>query len=98
MVTPTNIEAIRAAAGPPSGQPSGKTEPLSRESVVTDRVDFSEQGQIIAELAALIEDLQTNELRRERVEEAKQQIREGTYKLTEVVTQVAGRIAGSVIA
>jgi len=94
MVTLNNIEALRPTAAPTSGTSARRTPPAAETP--QDEVSFSAESRAAAEIAKLLEATRESEVRRERVEEAKQNIREGAYRLQSVVTSVAARVAGAI--
>lgn len=63
-------------------------------NVARDGVQFSEAAQEASSVAKFVELSESDsDLRQERVAEAKQNIEDGTYRVGQVVLQVAARIA-----
>ncbi|MBI1319389.1 MAG: hypothetical protein GC168_10655 [Candidatus Hydrogenedens sp.] len=94
MVTLSNIEALRPTTAPASGSSLRRTD--TPPEAPQDAASFSPESRAASELAKLLEQARQSEVRQQRVEEAKQNIREGTYKLQSVVTSVAARVAGAI--
>ena len=58
-----------------------------------DSVELSTTAQRAADAARFQQEDKTSEIRTERVEQAKARIEEGSYRIQEVVLQVAGRVS-----
>lgn len=74
----------------------GATEPTRKDApqAPADAVQFSsksEEAAAVARIRARAEERQS-EIREEKVQQAKQRIEEGTYRLQEVLLTVAGRL------
>ena len=97
MVTVGYIQGLREPTAAPSGA-------LRNRGIVVpetaptgeDRVEISPEAREASAVARLAAEIKDSEIREKRVEEAKQRLEEGTYRLVEIVNVVAARISGVV--
>jgi anti-sigma28 factor (negative regulator of flagellin synthesis) len=68
----------------------------TRRMEAHDSLDISAGARQASEVSQLARRPQGSEIRQEKVEAAKQRIQEGSYKMTEVILEVAVRIAGQI--
>ncbi len=69
----------------------------TQDMALRDGVEISQEAQRAAEAERLLGQVEkTNEVRAERIAQAKENLEQGTYKVQEVVLQVAARISGYV--
>ena len=77
----------------PRGMGSRDPKYAKQVDLIKDGIEFSAEAQEAAETARISKLAQIkSEIRDARVEEAKQKIREGTYKVADVVNDVAARL------
>jgi anti-sigma28 factor (negative regulator of flagellin synthesis) len=97
MVALAGIQALGGNA-PLSAKRTEEAANREPQAVAEDHVDLSPESLQAAVLARMAADLADSEVRREKVEEAKRQIQEGTYRVVNIVNVVASRISGIVAA
>ncbi len=95
MVALAGIQALGANA-PLSAKRTEDVANREPQAVAEDHLDLSPESLQAAVLARMTADLADSEVRREKVEEAKRQIQEGTYRVVNIVNVVASRISGVV--
>ncbi len=95
MVALAGIQALGANA-PLSAKRAEEAPQRESQAVAEDHLDLSPESLQAAVLARMAADLADSEVRREKVEEAKRQIQEGTYRVVNIVNVVASRISGVV--
>lgn len=94
MIGIQGISAIQEPNGPKSSGP-GRAKDAEKPIVTSnqDGVTISPEAEKAAEAKSVVSDAAAaNELRQERIEQAKERIEEGTYKVQDVVRQVASRL------
>ena len=97
MVGIPSIAGIPEPANP-SGplKPGGRTD-KSKPAGTTDGVDFSAAAQSASAVARLLEDRQdatSQEVRAERIAQARENIEQGIHQVNDVVRIVAARLSG----
>lgn len=92
MVGVPGIGIISGPANPKRADGRGR-QVLFAEAKVQDQVLISDEGQEVSAAAQLVEKGSEGELREKRIAEVWESLEQSTYKLQEVVLQVAARIA-----
>jgi flagellar biosynthesis anti-sigma factor FlgM len=90
MVGIQGIGNVPEPIGPKSG--AGKAKETEKSTVSTDNVSISSEAAQAAEIIQAATAAGVSEIRQERVEEARANIEQGTYKVQDVVRQVAARL------
>ncbi len=93
MVTLNNIQGIRDNALTPTSRTRSNAS-VETGAKSEDRVDISPEARDAAVIAQLVESVKDSEVRKEKVEEAKRRLEEGTHRVVDIVNVVAQRIAG----
>ena len=93
MIGVQGVGGVQEPQGPkPASGRAKQTEETRGPS--SDDVSFSSQAEKAALADAIIQQSgQTSEVRQAKIDEARRNIEEGTYKVQEVVQQVAARLA-----
>lgn len=93
MIEMTGITKIFEPAGERRVENQGNKD-AATVSASHDDVEFSQEAQEASSVAKLVTFAsKKSEVRQERIDEAKRNIEEGTYKVEQVILQVAARIA-----
>jgi anti-sigma28 factor (negative regulator of flagellin synthesis) len=93
MITIQGIGGVPEPAGPKQTQNRDKTPPAD-VSTAEDGVSISSEASQAATAGDIVRQSgQQNEVRQAKIEQAKQNLEEGTYKVQEVVLQVAARLS-----
>jgi anti-sigma28 factor (negative regulator of flagellin synthesis) len=95
MVTLNGIQGIRENALAPNSRTRGAGT-VESGAQAEDRLDISPEARDAAVIAQLVESVKDSEIRKEKVEEAKRRVEEGTYRVVDIVNVVAQRISGMV--
>jgi len=93
MVTLSSIQGIRENTLAPNSR-TRSSETVDAGAQAEDRVEISPEARDAAVIAKLAEAVKDSEIRREKVEEAKRRLEEGTYRVVDIVNVVAQRISG----
>ncbi len=91
MVSIGSIEAVLDLAPTAPGAGKSRTEE-KRPAKAGDTVEVSPEAQKVSEALKAVESATGSEIRKQVVEQARQRIDEGTYRLQNVVQLVASRI------
>ncbi|MBN4046763.1 flagellar biosynthesis anti-sigma factor FlgM [bacterium AH-315-P07] len=93
MIGVQGFGAVQEPTGPKHGPGRAKESDKTTNNPEPDGVSFSAEAEQVAETTSVAADSGIgNQIRQERVERAKESIEEGTYKIQDVVRQVASRL------
>jgi anti-sigma28 factor (negative regulator of flagellin synthesis) len=93
MIGIQGIGQVPESSGPKLGPGRAKDPEKASPESTGDGVEFSPQAEEAAIASTVISEFSaTNEIRNERIQRAKESIEQGTYKVQDVVRQVASRL------
>ncbi|PCJ51269.1 MAG: hypothetical protein COA73_17915 [Candidatus Hydrogenedentota bacterium] len=94
MIGIQGIGGVPEPAGPKQTQSRDKTPPDVATTAAGDGVSISPEASQAATAGDIVrQSSQQSEIRQAKVDQAKQNLEEGTYKVQEVVLQVAARLS-----
>lgn len=93
MIGIQGIGGVQEPTPPKTGPGKAKAPEAVAEEALTDGVSISPEAAEASETSSVVSQAAAaNEVRQERVEQARESIEKGTYKVQDVVRQVASRL------
>ncbi|HIA48477.1 MAG TPA: flagellar biosynthesis anti-sigma factor FlgM [Candidatus Hydrogenedentes bacterium] len=98
MIGIQGFGSVPKPSGPKQGPGQAKEPEKSGYSASSDGVEFSPEAEDASAASSVLNEISTtSDVRNERVQQAKESIEKGTYRVQDVVRQVASRLSKFVL-